>query len=53
MGLKAVELALDGKTNLMVSIKDNRIGTTDLEKAVKGHHEVNAELIRVSDIMSI
>jgi len=53
MGLKAVEIALDGKTNLMVSIKDNRIGTTDLEKAVKGHHEVNTELIRVSDIMSI
>jgi 6-phosphofructokinase 1 len=53
MGLKAVEIVLDGKTNLMVNINDNRIGVTDLEKAVKGHHEVNKELIRVSDIMSI
>ena len=53
MGLKAVELVLDGKSNLMVSINNNRIGTTELEKAVKGHHKVNKELIRVSDIMSI
>jgi len=53
MGVKAVELLLDGKTNLMVSINNNIIGTTDLKKAVKGHHAVNKELIRVSDIMSI
>ncbi len=53
MGLKAVELLLDGKSNLMVSINDNKIGVTNLEKAVKGHHKVNKELIRVSDIMSI
>ncbi len=53
MGVKAIELLLDGKTNLMVSINDNKIGTTELDKAVKGHHKVNKELIRVSDIMSI
>lgn len=53
MGLRAVELILDNKTNLMVSINDNHIGTTDLVRAVKGHHIVNDELIRVSDIMSI
>jgi 6-phosphofructokinase 1 len=53
MGVKAVELLLDQKTNLMVSINNNRIETTDLEKAVKGHHKINKELIRVSDIMSI
>ncbi len=53
MGLKAIELLLDGKSNLMVNINDNKIGTTDLEKAIKGHHTVNKELIRVSDIMSI
>lgn len=53
MGVKAVELLLDNKTNLMVGINNNRIDTTDLEKAVKGHHKLNEELIRVSDIMSI
>jgi len=53
MGVKAVELLLDNKTNLMVGLQNNRIKTTDLEKAVKGHHKLNEELIRVSDIMSI
>lgn len=53
MGVKAVELLLDNKSNLMVGINNNRIDTTDLEKAVKGQHKLNEELIRVSDIMSI
>lgn len=53
LGVKAVELLLDGKTNLMVGIVNNVIETTNLEKAVKGHHEINKELLRVSDIMSI
>jgi 6-phosphofructokinase 1 len=46
-------LLLDGKTNLMVGLVNNNIVTTDLEHAVKGHHEINKELLRVSDIMSI
>ena len=53
MGLKAVELILDGEKNLMVNINKNIIGVTNLEKAVKGKHKINQELIRVSDIMSI
>jgi len=53
LGVKAVELLLDGKTNLMVGSVNNKIETTDLENAVKGHHDINKELLRVSDIMSI
>jgi len=53
LGVKAVELLLDGKTNLMVGIVNNKIETTELEKAVKGYHEINKELLRVSDIMSV
>ncbi|MFK5958229.1 MAG: 6-phosphofructokinase [Lutibacter sp.] len=53
LGVKAVELLLDGKTNLMVGLVNNKVETTELEKAVKGHHEINKELLRVSDIMSI
>jgi 6-phosphofructokinase 1 len=53
MGVKAVELLLDGQTNLMVGLINNRVETTDLDQAVKGHHEINKELLRVSDIMSI
>ncbi len=53
LGVKAVELLLDGKSNLMVGLIDNKVETTDLELAVKGHHAINKELIRVSDMMSI
>ena len=53
LGVKAVELILDGKTNLMVGLVNNKVETTDLENAVKGHHNINKELLRVSDIMSI
>jgi len=53
LGVRAVELLLDGKTNLMVGILNNQVETTELENAVKGHHEINKELLRVSDIMSI
>ncbi len=52
LGVKAVELLLDGKTNLMVGLIKNKVQTTELEKAVKGHHEINRELLRVNDIMS-
>ncbi len=53
LGVKAVELLLDGKSNLMVGLINNKVETTDLDHAVKGEHEINKELLRVSDIMSI
>lgn len=53
LGVKAVELLLDGQSNLMVGLINNKVETTDLDQAVKGHHEINKELLRVSDIMSI
>jgi len=53
LGVKAVELLIDGKTNLMVGLNNNKISTTDLEKAIKGHHTIDKELLRVSDIMSV
>jgi 6-phosphofructokinase 1 len=53
LGVKAVELLLDGQTNLMVGIIDNKIETTLLENAIKEHHDINTELLRVSDIMSM
>ncbi|OSY88338.1 6-phosphofructokinase [Tenacibaculum holothuriorum] len=52
MGVKAVELLIDGKTNLMVGLQNNEIQTIDLEKAIKGQNDINRELLRVSDIMT-
>jgi 6-phosphofructokinase 1 len=52
LGVKAVEILIDNKTNLMVGLKNNKVITTDLEEAITGGHSINNELLRVSDIMS-
>lgn len=53
MGVKAVESLLDGKTNYMVGIVNNTMELTPIDQAVKGKSKINAELLRVSDIMTI
>ena len=53
MGVKAVELLIDGKTNLMVGLQNNVMTTTELENAIKENHTINKEILRVSDIMSV
>jgi 6-phosphofructokinase 1 len=53
LGVKSVELILDGQTNVMVGVADNKILVTSIEKAVKGKHTINKELLRISDILSV
>ena len=53
MGVKAVDSLLENKYNLMVGLKAGLIELTPLEKAIKGNTEINKELLRISDIMSI
>ncbi len=52
MGVKAVEALLEGESNYMVGLQNDKIVLTPLEKAVKGKSKINEELIRVSDIMT-
>ena len=53
MGVKSVEALLEGKTNLMAGIIDNKITFTPVSEAIKGKSKIDKELIRVSDIMTI
>jgi 6-phosphofructokinase 1 len=53
MGVKAVESLLEGKSNYMVGVRDARMILTPLDEAVKGQSEINQELLRVSNIMTI
>jgi 6-phosphofructokinase 1 len=53
MGVKAVESLLEGRSNLMVGIKENEIVLTPIDEAIKGHTKIDRELIRVSDIMTV
>jgi 6-phosphofructokinase 1 len=52
MGVKAVESLLEGKTNLMVGLLNNKMELTPLEQAIKGKSKIDLELLRVSEIMS-
>ena len=53
MGVFAVESLLDGNSNKMVGIIDETITLTPLKEAIKGKSQINNNLIRVSDILSI
>jgi 6-phosphofructokinase 1 len=53
LGVKAVESLLEGKSNFMVGILNDKVALTPLLKAIKGKTEIDRELLRVSDIMSI
>ena len=53
MGVKAVESLYEGKSNVMVGLKEDEIILTPLEKAIKGKSEISKDLVRVSDILSL
>lgn len=53
LGVKAVESLLEGESNYMVGLLADKIVLTPLEQAIKGDSEIDQELLRVSDIMSI
>jgi len=53
LGVKAVESILEGKSNFMVGVLADKIVLTPLEQAIKGKSEIDRELLRVSDIMSV
>lgn len=53
LGVKAVESLLQGESNKMVGLSNDKIILTPLEQAIKENTEIDRELLRVSDIMSI
>ncbi|MFD2909112.1 6-phosphofructokinase [Flavobacterium ardleyense] len=52
LGVKAVESLLEGKSNFMVGMINDKVALTPLIQAIKGHTQIDRELLRVSDIMS-
>jgi 6-phosphofructokinase 1 len=53
MGVFAVESLLNGSSNVMVGLDNGEMILTPLEKAIKTKSEINKNLIRVSDILSV
>jgi 6-phosphofructokinase 1 len=52
LGVKAVESIIEGKTNFMVGLLNDKVALTPLEQAIKGSTEIDKDLLRVSDIMT-
>ncbi len=50
--VKAVELLLDGQKGLMVGLINNKVQPCNLDVALKSKHNINKELLRISDILS-
>jgi len=53
LGVKAVESLLEGKSNFMVGMINDKVALTPLLQAIKGKTEIDRELLRVSEIMSV
>lgn len=53
MGVHAIESLRDGATNVMVGVMNDQMKLTPFEDAIKGKSEINRDLLRVTDILSI
>lgn len=53
LGVKAVESLMEGKSNFMVGMINDKVALTPLLQAIKGKTEIDRELLRVSEIMSV
>jgi 6-phosphofructokinase 1 len=53
LGVKAIECLMEGKSNYMVGMLNDKVTITPLLQAIKGESVIDRELLRVSDIMSV
>ncbi len=53
LGVNAVEALLEGEHHVMVGIRDKKIVYTNFEEATKQNPEMDEELLRVANIISI
>ncbi len=53
LGVGAVDALLKGETNVMIGIVHNKVTLVPFSEAIKGSNEIDEDLIRVADIISI
>ncbi len=53
LGVGAIDALLRGETNVMIGIAHNKVTSVPFSEAIKGSNEIDEELIRVADIISI
>lgn len=53
LGVGAVDALLKGENNVMIGLIHNRVTSVPFSEAIKGSNEIDEELIRVADIISV
>ena len=53
LGIGAVDALLEGKSDMMVGIKDKKLTYVPFDLAISGENEIDIDLRRVADITSI
>ena len=53
MGVHAVDCLISNKSKVMVGIIDDKMVNVPIEKAIKGGQQLDKDLVRVCDIISI
>ncbi|QQX75885.1 MULTISPECIES: 6-phosphofructokinase [Aequorivita] len=53
LGVGAIDALLRGETNVMIGIVHNKVVSVPFSEAIKGSNEIDEDLIRVADIISI
>lgn len=53
LGVISVEALRDGKSNIMIGIRNRKLCYTDFEKATQKSPKMDEELLRIADIISI
>ena len=53
MGFKAVEAVIAGETNVMVGIKNNDMVMVSFDDAINKHKEIDHDLLRMAEILSM
>lgn len=52
LGVKAIELLLEGTTEKMVGLINGKVEATSIQEAIQSDHSIDKELLRISDILS-
>jgi 6-phosphofructokinase 1 len=53
MGVAAIEGLLEGKKDVMVGVKDNKVVYNDYDMIMNSHHEIDSESLRIAKILSV
>jgi 6-phosphofructokinase 1 len=53
LGVRSVELLLEGKQNVMVGVRNNVVVATPIIEIMRCKNSINKELLRIADILSI